>query len=287
MTLAPLPHALEKAHLGVLYEITRVFLHAEVPLSEFNAPVTPALKDYNTLWSFLKSIPALKGRPFPERCGDEVWNCVLNDYHKGNYSVSFAGSLSFNAASLNPIFQLRLDLPKLEFSHRLGRRFGHDRFVEVSIPQIIGRHVPETVQRLVKNLGVDKWRDTVYDWLIDSNHPLLGRTWRPFFVKPKERMAKRREAASPEAIYNIFFFAVDGIGFVNNSTLISNPNPSIGHPVMTIDRLLDRIRPTRKNVHQSYLKLFNRTTLSKNSLIRADYLLTVSKLYLEIRKLLS
>ncbi|CZR63638.1 related to RNA-dependent RNA polymerase (involved in quelling) [Phialocephala subalpina] len=257
----PLPTALDDAPLCVLYEITRVFLHAEVSLSEFDAPVTSGLKDYNTLWSFLKNLPPLKGKPFPERCGEEVWACALNDFQKGFYSVSFSGSLSFNESSL---LQLRLDPLKLEYSHRLGRRFGHDRFAELSMPQITGRHVPPAVQRQVQKIGVDVWRGKFYDWLVDTKHPLLGRIWKPFFVKPKERTAKRREATSSEAIYRVFFFAVDGFGFVD-STLISYPNRSIGHPRISIDRLLDKIRPTCENTWQSYLKLFNRTTLGEEA----------------------
>ncbi|KUJ08214.1 uncharacterized protein LY89DRAFT_338204 [Mollisia scopiformis] len=252
----------EKAPVCVLYEITRVFLHAEVPLSEFNAPVTSSLNDYQTLWAFLKSLPPLRGKSFPERCSDEIWACALKDYEKGFYSVSFSGSLSFNTTSLDPMFQLRLDPLKFEYSHRLGRKFGHDRFLELSIPQLTGRHIPKAVQRLADSLEVGQWKSKVFDWLVDSRHPLLGRKWQPFFTKPKDRTSKRREATTSEAIYRVFFFAVDGFQFVNNTALMSNPDYSLGHPSMSIRRLLDHVRPTRANIHQTYLKLFNRTTLA-------------------------
>lgn len=259
-----LPRIHKDTSFFVLYEITRIFLYAEVPLEHFDGRITSDLHNYNNLWTFLKGLRVLRDKPFPERCSAEIWKYAM-DGEYGPHIPVFAGSLSFtSSSSLKPLFKFRLEPLKLEKSHRLDRRFGSDRFLEICIPQITDSKAPDAVSRIRKQIRDERWRAMICDWLVDAAHPLLGRSWKPFFVKSTEKKSRRRQAGDdgPGSGHRLYFFAVDGIGFVNDPTLISNPDPKNGHAVMTVNHLLERIRPTRKNVHQSYLKLFSRTSLA-------------------------
>ncbi len=250
--------------LCVVYEITRVFLHAEIPIKEFDARalfLEPGpFTEYENLWKALKSLPCLKGMHMPERCRKEVWTAAIDLTRRSVYSIVFSGTLHFNADPEGPFFRLKLESMKLDKSHRLGRRFGHNRFLEICIPPLTGKQLPDS---LIK-LG-DRGRDIIIDWLVDSKHNLLDRQWMPFFVKPKERRSSKKAdldkvSDMAEPIFRVFFFAIDGGGFVRDRKLIANPENG-KDPVMTISDLLDRIRPTKLNVSGSYLKLFSRTSL--------------------------
>jgi hypothetical protein len=247
--------------LCVIYEITRVFLHVGVPLEDFNAPVSDALKDYDTLWSKLKVLPGIENSDLPERCGKDVWAAALNGFQRGPYAVVLGGTFHFNNEASQPLFRLHLEPMKLDLSYRLGRRFGNDRFFEICIPALTGKHLP----KLLAELG-DQGRQIVYDWLIDTPHTLLGRSWKPFSLKPKERRPRNAEVGNEvsgvDPAFRVYFFAVDGHGFVDDRELIQNPENG-KNAKMTVAELLNRVRPTRKNLEQPYLKLFSRTTLGK------------------------
>ncbi|CZT05498.1 related to RNA-dependent RNA polymerase (involved in quelling) [Rhynchosporium agropyri] len=263
-----IPKCLSAARLCVIYEVTRVFLHADVSLSELNAPITPALEDYDTLWKFLRSLPCLQDRSFPERSNREAWNCALENYEKGFLSVVFGGSLTFRAEEDDDaFFRLKLEPLKLEFSHRLGRRFGHDRFFEVLMPQLSGRHVPTALEKLGR-----RGPQIIIKWLVETSHSLVGWNWKPFMVKDKEQRKQKqlilkKDVESVDTSFRIFLFAVDGPKFVKKDRLITHPDPRL-RPKMSIATLLDCVRPLNaRNEGQPFLKFFNRTTLalSRNS----------------------
>ncbi|KAL2062015.1 hypothetical protein VTL71DRAFT_6281 [Oculimacula yallundae] len=250
-----IPPSLRSAPIRAIYEITRVFLHVEVPMSEL---VVPAFKNYDELWTFLKGCKELKGLTFPEKSSQEVWDCA-ETLEQNFHAVVFSGSLHFSSTGPG-FFRLKLDPLKLDFSHRLGRRFGHDRFFELCIPGLTGRgHLPD-------ELKSGDYLETVREWLIDTPHSLLGRFWQPFFVKPKEKRKQNRDIIKDveevDPAFRIYLFATSGPGFEKDESLIKNPDPLRGHPLMGIAQLLNRIRPTRKNQYQSYLKLFQRTSLA-------------------------
>jgi hypothetical protein len=140
----------------------------------------------------------------------------------------------------------------LDLSHRLDRRFGHDRFFEIDMPDLAGRYLPKSL----KAIGA-RGPEIIYHWLVSSKHPLMGRKWQPFFVKSIDRKERKRQAKSEDdevaVAHRLYFF-------------------SIGHQqsesdIRTVDQLLDYIRPIEDNMHQPFLKLFSRTALavSRNS----------------------
>jgi hypothetical protein len=147
---------------------------------------------------------------------------------------------------------------QLDLQHRLGRRLGNDRFLEIDMPQLKGRHIPS----VMKKLG-EECRAMVIEWLVDSNHSLFGRIWKPFFVKPKKEVQHRKPKGDlPDdggPGYLVYLFAVDGPGFAD----LSDHIPPLGAKDFKFDipRLLNLIRPTGENTTESFVKLFARTSL--------------------------
>ncbi|EKD16851.1 uncharacterized protein L3040_001132 [Drepanopeziza brunnea f. sp. 'multigermtubi'] len=241
-----LPRCLSRALPCVVYEVARVFLHADVPISKYNGKVDASLKDYETLWAHLRGLEVLRDKPFPERSSKEAWASALEKYESGFRAVVLAASLHFSPDEDETFFKLKLSPLKLEKSYRLGRRFGHDRFLEICIPQLSGRNIPSALAAMG-----ERGPSIIIEWLVDSTHRFIGRSWKPFMVKDKERPKKQilmvKDVESVDAAFRVFFFAVDGCK---------------DRPKISIPKLLECVRPSQGNEHESYLKLFNRTTLA-------------------------
>ena len=236
-------------------------LNAEVLINTVQDPFPKDLLDYEELWSHLQQCPALQNKRFPERCNKDVWNAAMADCSRGYRAVVFTGTLSYTSPdSTASLLQFRLEPMRFDDSHRLGRRFGHDRFLELDFPHLSGKNVPGIVKKLGKQ---GQW--LLVTWLVDGVHQAFGRTWKPFHLKPKERRNRKREGRDDEfdTGHRIHLFAVDGHGFES----ISNPLNSSSREKISIERLLDMIRPTDINKNEKFLKLFARTDLvvSKNT----------------------
>lgn len=206
----------------------------------------------------------LEDRLFPEKCGAEVWKSAIDDKVRAGNSVVLAGNLLFGT-DLEPVISLRLEPLKLDRSHRLGRRLGHDRFLEICMPSLTDKKVLKSLGKVGPRLG-----EIFYDWLVDSNHCLLGRDWQPFCVKPRERSKSKKDVAESteaEASFRVYFFAVNGLGFRSNKD--HGTRATEGRYPISISKLLNIVRPTEENTHQSYLKLFSRTTLGNFNINRA------------------
>ncbi|OWP06091.1 hypothetical protein B2J93_1848 [Marssonina coronariae] len=244
-TFPELPRSLSRAAPCVAYEILRVFLHADVPISLYHGDVDASWRDYGVLWRSLRDLEVLRGKPFPERSSKEAWACALKNYEKGFHAVVLAGSLVFAPDECERVFRLKLAPLKLDKSHRLGRRFGHDRFLEISIPALSGRKIPKSLACLGK-----RGASIVIEWLVDGTHHLIGRVWKPFMVRENDRPRKNifaRDAEKTDPTFRVYFFAVEGC---------------TGRPALSIPQLLNCVRPTEENEWQPFLKLFNRTTLA-------------------------
>jgi hypothetical protein len=221
--------------------------------------------DYDILWKSLRDLPALQGKEFPERSERAAWYATQTNFAQGPHSVVLSGSLRFNETNpTGPFFRLQLQPMKLDLSHRLGRRFGHDRFLELDMPHLAGRFIP----KILKELG-DPGREMIIEHLVDGTHRLFGRTWKPFHCKPKDSKVRKRdilkdfnEEDSAATAHRVFFFAVDGDGFTIVKDPLRDPSDPESHARIDIPTFLNMVRPTRKNTHQSYLKLFSRTSLA-------------------------
>jgi hypothetical protein len=128
----------------------------------------------------------MKGKTFPERVGKEAWAAANDDqFRKGHRGVTMTGSLRYTSSSLGPLFKFQLEPLKLELTHRLSRRFGCDRFMEIDIPCLNGRRIPKVMQ----NLG-PRAKSIVIEWLAHLP-PIMNRYWVAFCTKSKERKQKK------------------------------------------------------------------------------------------------
>jgi hypothetical protein len=251
----------------------RVFLHTGVSMSELKIPASLDFKNYDRLWQFLKAHQTLQGKVFPERCGKDVWAASWGEYLCGTRGVVLSGSLR-RSTDDSSLIQFRLAPMELDRQHRLGRRLGNDRFLEIDMYefQFTGKHIPTVI-------GEER-RATVVEWLFNRNHFLFGRTWKPFFVKQlrleKQKKNRKRIGGLPEDgekyYYRVYFFAVDGPGFADCADRI--PPLEAKNFKFDIPRLLDLIRPTHENETESFLKLFSRISLGDCSINDFKLILT-------------
>jgi hypothetical protein len=256
---------IEWAPLYAIYEIVRVFSHAGVSMADVEFPLTEDFSDYDKLWLFLRDLPQLQGKTFPPRSERAAWEAAKTGFTSNGagleLGVILSGSLTFDMSdSMSPLFQFRLRPLTLDKTHRLSRRLGEDRFIQIDMPHLQGRFLPKLLQG-------DRGQDFLLKWLVGRRHWLFGRCWRVFHCKPKERKEKgekkKKKDKPSDPAHCVYFFAVDGQGIFpsGSSTSMRFEPPEERHTVIEIDALLNMVRLTRKNQNQSYLKLFSRTSL--------------------------
>ncbi|KAF7865345.1 hypothetical protein EAF04_006322 [Stromatinia cepivora] len=257
--LPTLPSCLKKAPFFVSYEITRVFLFVQVPIAGFTLPYVKAWEEYDKLWNMLKSLPILQDKKFPERCAPKVWDTATKGYIRGFNGIVFTAALRENKTESGPLLSFQLQPMKLDLSNRLERRFGSDRFLELAVPDLGSRKRGSTTSKVDPNAC-----DALKSWLVNGDHQLLGRTYKAFFVtsgkrKRKSSLKSDAEEESSATPFRAFLFATDGNGFVKGSRA-RDPAPHV-RVRMTVEELLNCIRPTAENDYQPYMKLFARTAL--------------------------
>ena len=234
-----------------------MFLHTGVSIyDEMSLPRRLNYGEYERLWSYLRNLPAMKGKPFPPRTKNTVWNSLMGNTQLGSRAIVMSGILQF--LPVGPLFQLRLRPLQLDLSHRLERRFGSYRFFEIDIPNLSGPKVPKALQDL-GSIG----RSILIDWLLNK-HDFIGKVWAIFSNKPwRIRDRKKKKSSIQSDLDNnptqrLFFFAINGNGFSPNKG-----TPSLKSPESwTVYGLLNWLRPAEENMTQPYLKLYARTLLA-------------------------
>ncbi|OBT84064.1 hypothetical protein VE02_07037 [Pseudogymnoascus sp. 03VT05] len=271
-----LPQCLTQAPLCVRYEITRVFLHAEASMDGLHVHARDIRRfvDYNVLWQFLKDkVPQLQGKPFPEKCAPKVWASSLEKWSVGNFEgVVMSASLKFASSKTGPFFKVQLKPLATALTHRFGRRFGNDRFLEITLPNLNKCRPPG-----ITDDDLEIRRKEIIHWIRVSGHKLMGIEWRAFSLKDARlkkinNIAKKinnieLKAASDDAenqeTHQVFFFAVDGVGFQTGPTLPAANDDPKHRTKFTVEGLLRWLIPFRleSNQKQPYLKLFSRISL--------------------------
>ncbi|KAI0527730.1 hypothetical protein F5B22DRAFT_1597 [Xylaria bambusicola] len=262
------PAHLHHIPLAVRWEVMRVALYCGVPMEKLDFEYEPSMNDQNNLWARLHHLQALEGKNFPERSRLEAWNAAINDHFcSTDQVVVLTASLTLNEKKVGPLFKLNLQPLRLDLPHRLNRRFGSDRFLEIIMPS---PHEKKTKDISKSNrLAII---DAVHVWLAESCHFILGRSWRAF--NTKQATAKKVQSDDilrPETKTimqeRIYLFAEDGNDFLRaDATQIVSPKfePSNGHTKMKREHLLDwllQIQRSQKNQNQSIYKLFSRIAL--------------------------
>jgi hypothetical protein len=162
--------------------------------------------EQSNLRSWLTTLPAFKHKKLPQLSSHHAWDLALGGFQSSRESVTLSAELVLNSGSSGPLFSLKLSPLKVERSHRLGRRFGADRFLEVLMPY------PASVQesQMIKESRISS--DDIVRWLTGKKHYFLGRRWTAFYCKPadKKKSARKEESRHRQ---RVFLFASEGDNF--------------------------------------------------------------------------
>ena len=248
-----MPRFLQKTSLRVRYEVSRVALACNIPLDKIPAPNKSVEEDYDRFWSWLGKRPALNGLDLPERSSKAAWDAATGAFR----NVALAGEL----LSVDELLTFRLKPLKIERSHRFGRRFGNDRFLAIGVPISDDASFPKHVKDNLENARRD-----VVNWLTDSDHQILGRTWKFFFIKDNDKIAKSGLSST------LYLFAVKGEDFRQIQPGLPRPDELCSaHSPMDIFTLLDWFIPFQQNGIMQSSTAFSRIGLGMIELISSAF----------------
>lgn len=150
--------------------------------------------------------PLFKNKSFPAMSPQKAWQASLRGFQAGNDMVVFKAELLYDPAKAKgKAFQLKLRPLATQLGHRLDRRFGSDRFIELVIPTL------DTYER--------DDQSKILPWLC-LGHAFLGRSWRPFFTKRDKKNVRQRkgeehnEKSGRQVFFEtVYLFATDGNNF--------------------------------------------------------------------------
>lgn len=262
-----------EAPLAVVWEVTRAALHCGVDLKDFDMAYDPnnaeEWHDQDSLRNKLSTHHLFQNEMLPERCDSTTWNAALRGFRHGDKVVVLSAELSYNSNESEPLYKLSLKPMRLQLGHRLDRRFGPDRFLEVAFPS------PTQSGQQPKRLK--SWEDgseSIIRWLCDGVHTLLGRQWKPFFTKPVKRVKKTvtpRDSNEKDTTLfqdQVFFFAADGHNFRRPTRPGNLPSheeaASLDYRTkMKLSDFLEWSINITGSGDQPAMKLFSRISLSK------------------------
>jgi hypothetical protein len=267
---AALPDFLQRAPLAIRYEITRVCSYAKVPMTDLHFPIKDFtnLRDYDGLWDLLKAQPALRGKDFPEKSDRDAWTLSLDNFHKGFHGVILSGKLNFSNSHRGPFFTFQLQPLKTEVSHRLSRRFGNDRFLEMSIPSFSGNKLPKLLKDAQQSGHGEACRRIIVRWMTCEQHNFLGIKWGSFYLKDGTKKRSKLKLSIDEEVDNhpthiVYLFATDGVGFQAKNSIPPKGELPHRHTKMTVAAMIKWLIPVEQNRQEKCLKLFSRIALGK------------------------
>ncbi|KAI1336697.1 RNA dependent RNA polymerase-domain-containing protein [Xylariaceae sp. FL0016] len=263
-----LPSRFDHAPLAVRWEMLRIALHCGVATEDIRMEYDDTLLNQSRFWERCRDLPVfqVERKDLPERSRSEAWVAALNENFLSNdqvHVVVLSATLTFNPAETGPLFHLQLQPLRLDLPHRLDRRFGSDRFIELVMPATSSHDM----KRLGEKLG-DPNLSSIRRWLVRSSHVLLGRVWSSFCIKDASpRKIHKDDTLRPETKViqqeRVYLFAEDGNDFVasGGSPLSSKGETFSSHTKMGRYQLLDWLLQIPNNQEQPILKLFQRIPL--------------------------
>lgn len=240
---------MESAPFPVIWEVLRIAQSCAVDLTSVSLSYSPSWTVQKTLRSELYKNEAFRKHAFPASVSRKAWEASLDstmllfDQH-----VIFSASLDFTNTKADPL-RLRLQPPKVEQSHRLGRRFGSDRFLELLVPSPDNSNLPPYLKK------DDTFFEKLIQWLTGQSHAFCGRRWRPFYTKDggsREPVKDLSFTPEKKKIYQnrVYFFAESGTG------LSYVPLHLMLHWLLDFKQSSNRRQPV--------LKLFQRIAIGKS-----------------------
>lgn len=192
------------------WEITRIGQSCGVDLTTIELTNRPEWIKQSNLRASLWRHPAFQGKTFPTSSSDGAWAAGLraaghdqSSSFPSDQQVVYTASLDFSRRSA-PL-RLTLQPLRLDQSHRLGRYYGADRFMEVLIPSPDSSNVPA----FLKNDA--SFFEKLICWL-GEGHAFCGRSWKAFYTKSGGSRKPVRElqfGPEPKPVFQdrVYFFA--------------------------------------------------------------------------------
>lgn len=247
--------------------MTRIAQSCDVDLTKVDLAHCPQWHKQEDFWASLWRHPAFQGKTAHEASSDAAWAAGLraarHDQSPGlpsDKQIVYTASLDFSRKS-TPL-QLTLQPLKLESSHRLGRHYGADRFIELLIPSPDSSNLPA----FLKNSA--SFSRSLIRWLIEE-HAFCGRSWKAFYTKSggsRKPVKGLQFGPDPKPVYKdrIYFFA---------ERAEADPNMTR----VRLSSMLNWALSLRQedNGSQPVLKLFQRIALGTLSCERACFPLLI------------
>ncbi|EEQ89158.1 hypothetical protein RJZ56_007868 [Blastomyces dermatitidis] len=252
------------------YEAQRAATFLKVPVEDILQKLDRRkLPEYEDLWKDIHN-----GRPSSlEKTTQETWDMAVDQYEDRNSTgdvVTLSCELEW-CSNKEPGF-LKLTLNPLKFmrGYRFSRRFGSDRFLEVTYPTVA--EPPPHLVRKDDEVEKEILLEAISRWMATSVHHLVGRFWRGLYIediqkKPKKSAKYDGVGVSPKVSIKqrAFFFGTGGIDFRTARGPLDIPphgEKSGQRTSMSIDALINWHMPrAEKNNQKSDLKLFQRLQL--------------------------
>lgn len=280
MAAKPPIRGLQGAPFAILWEATRIAQHC----GDHSAIVNNLKYSPDSGWHLqpklraaLASCKPLLGKSLPAASDADAWTAALNTFERAGKAVVLSADLVPCLDGSGQPFEVRLKPLKLELSHRLDRRFGADRFLEINVP------LPSESKQAREVISQDSDnRDVFIRWLTQSRHYFLGRIWQAFYCREAEKSLRRVQTSSqtrglfqdsllpPQSQFRspVYLFACNGDEFRNMGIpgFLSPPEEALTPSQRTKMKrsvLLQWAIDIQENSRQMVAKLFTRIALSK------------------------
>ncbi|KAJ0118190.1 hypothetical protein J7T55_008973 [Diaporthe amygdali] len=243
-----LPDWLRPAPFHIAWEVIRIGTHMGVDLSALSLTYSSQWTDQKVLRDALGG--AFPGKSLPTASDPGAWAVASGCASDENQHVVFSASLEFASTRSGSTLRLRLQPLKLDRPHRLGRKYGADRFLELLVPSPDSSNLPLSVKD-------EPFDEELLNWLTQKPHAFCGRLYRPFYLKSggQRKPPKRLQfGPEPKPVYTdrIFLFAEDGADLSRNK-----------QPPTPLESMVSWGLDLRRGMNNSQpvLKLFQRLAL--------------------------
>ena len=235
-----------------VYEIIRVASACKVDISNFFTCFESTFASYDDLWSSLSSIAKAHGAQVPERSSLVAWDRASSIFE----GVALTGKLKLLDQLKGSCFEFQLNPLKLEPSYRLSRQFGGDRFCVLGMPGLGPEDLPSHLKQNHNSV-----REVITNWLVETEHKFLGRTWRAFYTKPDGSKRKGTRNSVKESRFRIYLFAEDGVGFMDGKRPGEADPRLLDRARTSVGEMMEWFMPFKANQDQPSLKFFARLAL--------------------------
>jgi hypothetical protein len=216
--------------------------------------------DYHEFWNHIETQCRSGPKQQVLKTPAVAWQMATDNYcdttANNDDVVILSGQLDWCEISEPGMFKFKLNPLRFERGYRLCRRFGSDRFLEISFPALA--KFPRHIKR---RYGEDQvLLRSISRWLASSEHYIAGRKWRGVFLEDIKKKLSSKKAPNQSKCY---LFAVDGDDFIRSSSPAPAPRgqTSDRRTPMSLRALVNWHIPLKENHGQPDCKLFQRLKL--------------------------